>query len=120
MAEIFPTPSTNPSAPDPTYGTRKNSEPRIRIAQFGSGYSQRSTFGINQNLKVYQFNWRNISETDADTIEDFLDARAGVEIFTYTPAGESAKTFICKKWQKTIPYLNRASISATFEEVPEL
>ncbi len=120
MAEIFPTPSTTPSAPDPTYGARKLSRPRIRIAEFGSGYSQRSTFGINQNLKVYQFNWRNISETDADTIEDFLDARAGVEIFTYTPAGESAKTFICRNWQKTIPYLNRASISAVFEEVPEL
>ena len=46
--------------------------------------------------------------------------RAGVESFTYTPAGESAsKTFICREWNKTIPYLNRATINATFEEVAE-
>ena len=98
----------------------KNSEPNIRIAQFGSGYQQRSTFGINQNLKVYNFTWSNISETDADEIETFLDARAGVENFDYTPTAESAsKKMICRQWNKTIPYLNRATINATFEEVAE-
>ena len=109
-----------PTTVNPSYGSRKISEPKIRIAQFGSGYSQRSTLGINQNLKQYQFDWNNISETQADEIETFLDARAGVEHFDYTPAGESAsKKFICRNWQKTIPYLNRASISAVFEEVAE-
>tara|TARA_Y100001937_G_scaffold45067_1_gene63325 strand:+ start:206 stop:550 length:345 start_codon:yes stop_codon:yes gene_type:complete len=109
-----------PTTVNPSYGTRKNSQPNVRIAQFGSGYSQRSTFGINQNLKVYEFNWNNISEAQADEIETFLDARAGVENFDYTPAGESAsKKFICPEWNKTIPYLNRASISATFVEVAE-
>ena len=109
-----------PTTVNPTYGSRKNSAPNIRIAQFGSGYQQRSTFGINQNLKVYQFTWQNISETNADEIETFLDARAGVENFDYTPAGESAsKKMICRQWNKTIPYLNRATINATFEEVAD-
>ena len=109
-----------PSAPNPTYGTTKNSAPNIRIAQFGDGFQQRSTFGINQNLKVYNFTWSNISESDSDLIEDFLDARAGVENFDYTPAGESAsKKMICREWDKTIPYLNRATITAKFEEVAE-
>ena len=108
------------TAPNPTYGTRKISAPNIRIAQFGDGYQQRTTFGINQNLKIYQFTWQNISETNADEIETFLDARAGVENFDYTPAGESAsKKMICKNWNKTIPYLNRATITAVFEEVAE-
>lgn len=105
---------------NPTYGTTKRSEPNIRIAQFGDGYQQRSTFGINQNLKVYNFTWQNISETDADAIELFLDDKAGVQSFDYTPAGESAsKKMICREWEKTIPYLNRATITATFEEVAE-
>lgn len=108
-----------PTTVNPTYGAVKKSEPKVRVAQFGSGYSQRSTFGINQNLKVYNFTWRNISETNADEIETFLDARAGVENFDYTPAGESSKKFICRQWNKTISYLNRATISATFEEVAE-
>ena len=108
-----------PTTVNPTYGTSKKSAPNIRIAQFGDGYQQRSTFGINQNLKIYNFTWRNISETDADEIETFLDARAGVENFDYTPTGESSKKFICRQWNKTIPYLNRATITATFIQVAE-
>ena len=54
----------------PTYGIRKTSAPNVRIAQFGSGYSQRTTFGLNQNPKTYSLTFE-VSETDADTIEDF-------------------------------------------------
>ena len=109
-----------PTTVNPTYGLTKTSKPKICIAQFGSGYSQRSTFGINQNLKVYKLKWENISEADADEIEDFLDARAGVEHFDYTPPRESAsKKLICRDWSKTITFVDRATINATFEEVAE-
>ena len=103
----------------PTYGTQKRSEPNVRIAQFGSGYSQRTTFGINQNPKQFDLTFV-VSETDADTIETFLNQRGGVENFTFTPPGESSSMkFICRQWDKSIPYLNRATIQATFEEVFE-
>lgn len=111
--------SSFPTTVNPSYGTSKSSAPTVRIAQFGDGYQQRSTFGINQNLKIYNFTWNNISETDADEIELFLDNRAGVENFDYTPEGESSKKFICREWNKTIPYLNRATITATFIQVAE-
>ena len=103
----------------PTYGVQKKSQPNVRIAQFGSGYSQRTTFGINQNPKVYNLTFE-VSETDADTIEDFLDARGGVENFDFTPPGDtSSSKYICRNWSKSIPYLNRATIQATFEQVFE-
>ncbi len=103
----------------PTYGTTKQSQPAVRAARFGSGYEQRTQFGINQNPKVYSLTFE-VSETDADTIETFLDARGAVESFTFTPPGESASAkFVCRQWSKTIPYLNRATISATFEQVFE-
>ena len=103
----------------PTYGIQKSSRPNVRIAQFGSGYSQRSTFGINQNPKSYSLTFE-VSETDADTIEAFLDARGGVENFDFTPPGEAVSgKYICRDWNKSIPYLNRARIQATFEEVFE-
>ena len=103
----------------PTYGLQKNSAPNVRIAQFGSGYSQRSTFGINQNPKVYNFTFQ-VSETDADTIEDFLDARGGTESFDFSPPKETGtQKYICRNWSKSIPYLNRATIQATFEQVFE-
>lgn len=103
----------------PTYGTTKQSQPAVRAARFGSGYEQRAQFGINQNPKVYSLTFE-VSETDADTIETFLDARGAIESFTFTPPGESASAkFVCRQWNKTIPYLNRATISATFEQVFE-
>ena len=109
-----------PTTVNPTYGSRKNSAPNIRIAHFGAGYQQRSTFGINQNLKVYQFTWQNISETNADEIETFLDARGGTESFDFTAPGEtSSQKFVCERWSKSIPYNNRAVINATFREVFE-
>ena len=103
----------------PTYGLQKSSRPNVRIAQFGSGYSQRSTFGLNQNPKEYDLTFE-VSETDADTIETFLDARGGAEHFDFTPPGEaSSGKYICRNWSKSIPYLNRATIQATFEQVFE-
>ena len=102
----------------PTYGIQKTSQPNVRIAQFGSGYSQRTTFGLNQNPKSYSPTFE-VSEADADTIEAFLDARGGVENFDFTPPGDSSGKYICREWSKSIPYLNRATIQATFEQVFE-
>ena len=56
-----------------------------------------------------------------DVIETFLDARANdSDSFTFTPPGESSSSeFVCDAWSKSIPYLNRATIQATFREVFE-
>ena len=105
----------------PTYGTRKNNAPVNRVVRFADGFEQRIVFGLaqNQNPKVYNFTF-NVSETDADTIETFLDARANdQDSFDYTPQGESQKKFVCETWTKSIPYNDRATITATFREVFE-
>jgi len=104
----------------PSYGLRQINSPDVMQVQFGDGYAQRLVFGLNQNLKSYNPVWKNISETDADTISNFLDARGGSESFDWTPPGEaSSSKFICQSWNKTIPYKNRATIQATFNEVAE-
>ena len=104
----------------PTYGLIKRSSPVVRTARFGDGYEQRTSLGINQDPKVYNLTFE-VSETDADTIETFLDARAADNAsFDFTPPGEgSSSKFVCEDWTKSIPYLNRASIQATFREVFE-
>ena len=104
----------------PSYGTRKTSNPSVRHVQFGDGYIQRTVFGLNQNLKVYNPSWKNISETDADTISDFLDARGGQESFDWTPPEESSSSkFLCQQWTKNMSTKGRATIQATFQEVAE-
>ena len=104
----------------PTYGLQKSSSPNVRKVQFGDGYEARLTYGLNQNPKVLSLTLE-VSETDADTIETFLDARAADNAnFDFTPPGEgSASKFVCENWSKSIPYLNRARIQATFRQVFE-
>ena len=106
----------------PAYGSSKKNAPKTRTVKFADGYEHRIFLGIDahQNPKEFTFT-RNVSETDADTIETFLDARAlDRASFTYTPEGESsAMQFKCESWTKTIPYNNRATINATFKEVFE-
>jgi len=104
----------------PTYGVQKSSAPVTRKVQFGDGYEQRLTFGLNQNPKSFSLTFE-VSETDSDTIETFLDARASDNAsFDFTPPGEgSSSKFVCEQWTKSIPYLNRATIQATFRQVFE-
>jgi len=105
----------------PTYGLQKTSAPSARTVRFGDGVETRLTFGLNQNPKVFTLTFE-VSETDSDTIETFLDARAAnnMESFDFTPPGESSSSkFVCEQWSKSIPYLNRATIQTTFRQVFE-
>ena len=106
----------------PTYGQQKRSAPNTRTVRFADGYEHRILFGLpaHQNGKIYNFTF-NVSETDSDTIETFLDARAEDSAsFDFTPPGESAASkYVCPSWSKSIPYNNRATIQATFREVFE-
>ena len=106
----------------PTYtGFSKRSAPRVKTIRFQDGFEHRIVFGLaqHQNPKVYNLSF-NVSETDSDTIETFLDARGGTESFDFTAPGEtSAQKFVCERWSKSIPYNNRAVIDATFREVFE-
>ena len=106
----------------PRYGQQKRSAPNTRTVRFADGYEHRILFGLaeHQNPKTFNFTWE-VSEADADTIEAFLDARANDSAsFDYQPPGEpSSYKFVCERWNKSIPYLNRATIQATFREVFE-
>ena len=106
---------------EPSFPVRKKSKPNVRTVKFGDGYEHRFLFGLNQNPKVFNLSWKHITETDADTIETFLDARAvdGAS-FTYTPPNEpSAMQFKCQNWSKLMERPSRATIEATFTEVFE-
>ena len=110
----------------PTYGQRKKSQPKTRTIRFADGYEHRLLFGLaqHQNPKEFTFTYE-VSETQADEIETFLDARANDSASfdfpdDYLP-GETASNFkfVCESWNKSIPYNNRAKIQATFRQVFE-
>ena len=106
----------------PAYGASKTSRPKTRTVQFGDGYQARLLYGLpeHMNPKEWSLTW-NVSETDADTIEDFLDARAeDAASFDWSPLDETdTYKWICPEWSKSIPYNNRATINARFVQVFE-
>ena len=55
------------------------------LPRFGSGYEQVGSLGINQNPKSFTLTY-NLSESESDTVETFLDARGGTEKFTFHAA----------------------------------
>ena len=73
-----------------------------------------ATFGPGQGT-VFE------SEADADTIEDFLDARAEDSAsFDWSPLDETdTYKWVCPEWSKSIPYTGRATINARFVPVFE-
>jgi phage-related protein len=79
----------------PTYGMRKQSNPKFRITSLGDGYEERTIFGLplHQDPKVYDLTF-NVSEEESDVIEAFLRSRVADQAsFTFTPPGEgSTKT----------------------------
>ena len=108
-------PSINPS-----YNGQKTTSQKLRITQFNDGYQHRIKFGLNTRPFVWSLTF-SVSETDSDTIEAFLEARAddGAS-FDWTPLGSStAYKWICPKWTKKIPYKNRAILDMTFQQVFE-
>ena len=106
----------------PRYGQQKRSAPLTRTVRFADGYEHRLLFGLaqHQNPKEFSLTYE-VSETQADEIETFLDARANDSAsFDFTPPGEaSSSKFVCENWSKSIPYNNRATIQATFRQVFE-
>tara|TARA_Y100000114_G_scaffold132932_1_gene131970 strand:+ start:410 stop:775 length:366 start_codon:yes stop_codon:yes gene_type:complete len=112
-----------PTTPQPSYPVKKVSNPNTRIVKFADGYEHRIHLGLaaHQNPKVFNFIWKNITETESDDIETFLDARAlDNDAFTYQPHGESSTmTFVCETWSKNMDLPNRATINATFRQVFE-
>ena len=102
----------------PSYGARKTNAPDFRVVRFADGYEHRIIFGLpaNQNPKLFNFTW-NVSESDADTIEDFLDARGGTESFDYTPAGESSsKNLFARLGQKQFHILTELQLMQHLEK----
>jgi phage-related protein len=105
---------------EPTYSATKSSQPKIRTAQFGDGYQQRVTFGLNQNPKEWSLSF-SVSDADADIIEAFLDARAAdAASFDWSPPGD-ANTYkwICNSWTRELFDFERSKVDVTFMQVFE-
>ena len=105
---------------NPVYNTRINARPKVNTLSFGDGFEQRLTEGLNQNPLSVNLTFE-LSQTDADTAITFLNSRVedGAS-FDYTlPSESSSRKFVCTSFPRSIPFLNRGTLSCTFREVFE-
>lgn len=104
----------------PLYPASKKSEPNVRSVQFGDGYQQRLTFGLNQNPKEWSLTF-DVTDTEANEIETFLNARAvDAASFDWTPPDTSTSyKWICPSWDREMHEFQRSRITATFRQVFE-
>ena len=103
----------------PDWRAQQQRRPRVRVAQFGDGYQQRSADGINADPRVWQLTFGNRDDTEAAAIEAFLAARGALEAFDWTPPTGSAGTWVCPQWASTLETYGATTITATFSEVFE-
>jgi phage-related protein len=102
------------------YGASKEKKPVVKRIQFGDGYSQRATFGLNTSPQKWSLRFSSISTSVADAIDAFLEAAGGVSTFDWTPPDTvTAGKFICESWTRTIDRFGLYTITATFEQVYE-
>ena len=105
---------------NPQYSATKRSQSNLRITQFGDGYQQRTTFGLNQDPKVWNLTF-NVDDEDADEIETFLEARGkdGASFDWSPPDTTTTFKWICRSFNREMFEFQRNRITASFEQVFE-
>ena len=88
----------------------------VTKTQFGDGYAQRVSHGINNKRTDWSGTKVGDYETVIKPIADFLDAHGGVKPFLWTnPHGET-KQYVCQDYQVTQRKGNFWQISLKFEQ----
>ena len=105
---------------NPVYNTRINARPKVNTLSFGDGFEQRLTEGLNQNPLSVNLTFE-LSQTDANTAITFLNARVedGASFDFTLPSETSSRKFVCTSFPRSIPFLNRVTLSCVFREVFE-
>lgn len=98
----------------PARGTVKH---RVRTAQFGDGYEQSVSDGINTRVQSWELEFVGETRAMMQAICAFLDARGGHESFTWTPPGGTAGYYVVREYQVTPHGSGLYTIAATFQEV---
>jgi phage-related protein len=97
--------------------------PKVNRVQFGDAYAARSLDGINADLEKLALKWEHLTQTEFQSIWNFLVARGGIESFLYTvpwySTGNTQRQYLCPNYNRTKHSINDYDITAQFEEVVE-
>lgn len=98
-------------------GSGVDYEPRVRRANFGDGYSQRTGDGLNTLSRKVQASFQVLTDSEANTLLGFFEGRKGYLPFMWALPGEvTARQWIAPSWKKTYTGKRITDISVTLEE----
>lgn len=102
----------------PSYGSSIAAELKLRKAQFGDGYTQRSAVGINNTGEAWSLVFATTPLGTMEAIRDFFKARSNGTSFLWAPYdGSGLIKVICPKWNIVASGFNTYDISCEFEQV---
>lgn len=87
----------------------------VNRSQFGDGYSQRSTDGINSIGETLRLSFTLRTRTEINSIETFLSTENGVTSFEYTTPGSTMKKYTCAEWDATYYHDGNAELTCSFK-----
>ena len=109
----------------PSYNAKIDNKPRVRYNQFGNGYQQRISDGLNTDLIEFTLIFENRNEKETVSILHFLKQRNGQESFVYNiptiyskSSNNLTSRFICPEWGSSYISYNNYNIDCKFIEVP--
>ncbi|WNL45962.1 phage tail protein [Dyella sp. BiH032] len=89
---------------------------RVRSAQFGDGYTQTVTDGINNRVDSWPLSFDG-DGSYVSPIKDFLDRHAGAASFQWTPPLGAPALFRCAGYTLVPRAAGYYTLSATFQQV---
>lgn len=103
----------------PSYNINKKIEAKIKQIQFGDGYRQVVSDGINNTLLELDLIFEGRDIYEAGAILHFFTAREGGETFIYVPPSPYAgvKRWKVFSWADQQPFYDNYNIKASFIEV---
>ena len=77
----------------------RQNELRLRIAQFGDGYQQRTLDGINAKMLRWNLMWANRKLSEVLAMDAYLTAEKGSSFLFLDPLSSVTYRVFCDTWQ---------------------
>lgn len=101
--------------PLPPTSTQDKPEFKILEADFGDGYTQTVSDGMNSVRSVLSISWETLTAAQAEAIESFIRSTKGAETFLYTLSDSPTQMkWTCKEITRTRGTPNK--IDAVFRQ----
>lgn len=103
---------------EPDLGAQQKLKPNVTQTKFGDGYELRVATGVNLMPRVWTVTFTKPA-TEAVAILSFLEARQGLEAFSWKDPMGYEGVFVCREWSASQSMQGLYQVSGTFEQVFE-